>query len=40
MAMSVKCRSDDAFRNERVKRGKLRKQETQIMVGEPNRREI
>lgn len=36
----LKCRSDDAFRNERVKRGKPRKQETQILVGEPNKREI
>ena len=35
----IKCRSDDAFRNKRVKRGKPRKQETQILVGEPNRRE-
>ena len=39
MARKIKCHSDDAFRNERVKRGKPRKQETQIMVGEPDRRE-
>ena len=39
MARKIKCHSDDAFRNERVKRGKPRKQETQIMVGEPGRRE-
>ena len=30
----IKCRSDESFGNKRVKRGKPRKQETQIMVGE------
>jgi hypothetical protein len=40
MAKSIKCHSDDALRNKGVKRGKLRKQETQIMVGEPNEKEM
>ncbi len=39
MVIGIKCRSDETFRNKRVKRGKLRKQETQILVGEPNRKE-
>lgn len=35
MAKKIKCHSDESFGNKRVKRGKPRKQETQIMVGEP-----
>lgn len=34
MIYTVKCRSDDAFGNKRVKRGKPRERETQILVGE------
>lgn len=30
----AKCHSDESIRNYWVKRGKLQKQETQIMVGE------
>lgn len=36
--LDIKCHSDDTFGNERVKRGKPHKQETQIMVGEPDGR--
>ena len=34
MVYSLRCHSDDIFRNKKVKRGKPRKLETQIMVGE------
>ena len=36
-AYSIKCHRNDAFGNERMKRGKPHKLETQIMVGESPR---
>ena len=32
-----KCQSDEVLRNKKVERGKPRKRETQILVGEPNK---